>query len=199
MGGAARPRRFARTGRVVSRNRAFAKRPGSRCDLFRRRQNRGREIGGADAQTRLVAGIFLHTRLPGTFRSCSARSCAARVSQRVRRRPGLRFAPAHIGKNGPDPASPASALSLAGTAESTAHNIRRKPGALEAGRRGIEEHLARRQENARVTIDWETHLYRVRRQITVEKILILINGSAGDADRIRAKTDFPNIEIVANL
>ena len=85
------------------------------------------------------------------------------------------------------------------TAESTAHNIRRKSGALEAGRRGIEEHLARRQENARVTIDWETHLYRVRRQITVEKILILINGSAGDADRIRAKTDFPNIEIVANL
>ena len=50
------------------------------------------------------------------------------------------------------------------TAESTAHNIRRKPGALEAGRRAIEEHLVRRQENARVTIDWETHLYRVRRE-----------------------------------
>src|SRR5437868_10046470 len=85
------------------------------------------------------------------------------------------------------------------TAESTAHNIRRKPGALEAGRRGIEEHLARRQENARVTIDWETHLYRVRRQIAAEKISIIINGSAGDADRIRANTDFPNFEIVANL
>ena len=51
------------------------------------------------------------------------------------------------------------------TAESTAHNIRRKPGALEAGRRAIEEHLVRRQENARVTIDWETHLYRVRREL----------------------------------
>src|SRR5947207_13782992 len=63
------------------------------------------------------------------------------------------------------------------TAESTAHNIRRKPGALEAGRRGIEEHLARWQENARVTIDWETPLYRVRRQISVEKILIIINGA----------------------
>ena len=84
------------------------------------------------------------------------------------------------------------------TAESTAHNIRRKPGALEAGRRGIEEHLARQQENARVTIDWETHLYRVRRQITAEKISIIING-AGDAGRIRAKTDFPNFEVVANL
>jgi O-antigen biosynthesis protein len=86
------------------------------------------------------------------------------------------------------------------TAESTAHNIRRKPGALEAGRRAIEEHLARRQENTRVTIDWGTHLYRVRREIRSEKISIIINGfAAGDAERIRAKTDFPNFEIVADL
>jgi O-antigen biosynthesis protein len=86
------------------------------------------------------------------------------------------------------------------TAESTAHNIRRKPGALEAGRRAIEEHLVRRQENARVTIDWETHLYRVRREIRSEKISIIIKGAAArDAERIRAKTNFPNFEIVANL
>ena len=86
------------------------------------------------------------------------------------------------------------------TAESTAHNIRRKPGALEAGRRAIEEHLVRRQENARVTIDWETHLYRVRREIPSEKISIIINGAAAhDAERILAKTNFPNFEIVANL
>src|SRR2546421_2138920 len=86
------------------------------------------------------------------------------------------------------------------TAESTAHNIRRKPVALEAGRRGIEEHLARRQENARVTIDWETHLYRVRREAGAEKISIIINGAeAADRDRIHAKTNFPNFEIVANL
>jgi O-antigen biosynthesis protein len=86
------------------------------------------------------------------------------------------------------------------TAESTAHNIRRKPGALEAGRRAIEEHLVRRQENARVTIDWETHLYHVRREIRSEKISIVINGAAArDAERIRAKTNFPNFEIVANL
>jgi glycosyltransferase involved in cell wall biosynthesis len=85
------------------------------------------------------------------------------------------------------------------TAESTAHNIRRKPGALEAGRRAIEEHLMRRQENARVTIDWETHLYRVRRELPSEKISIIINGAAAhDAERIRAKTNFPNFEIVAN-
>jgi glycosyltransferase involved in cell wall biosynthesis len=86
------------------------------------------------------------------------------------------------------------------TAESTAHNIRRKPGALEAGRRAIEEHLVRRQENARVTIDWETHLYRVRREIRSEKISIIINKAAArDAERICAKTNFPNFEIVSNL
>jgi glycosyltransferase involved in cell wall biosynthesis len=86
------------------------------------------------------------------------------------------------------------------TSESTAHNIRRKPGALEAGRRAIEEHLVRRQENARVTIDWETHLYRVRRELPSKKISIIINGTAArDAERIRAKTNFPNFEIVANL
>ena len=86
------------------------------------------------------------------------------------------------------------------TAESTAHNIRRKPGALEAGRRALEEHLVRRQENARVTIDWETHLYRVRREIRSEKISIIIKGAAARAaERIRAKTTFPNFEIVANL
>jgi O-antigen biosynthesis protein len=86
------------------------------------------------------------------------------------------------------------------TAESTAHNIRRKPGALEAGRRAIEEHLVRRQENARVTIDWETHLYRVRREIRSEKISIIIKGAAARAaERILAKTNFPNFEIVANL
>jgi O-antigen biosynthesis protein len=86
------------------------------------------------------------------------------------------------------------------TAESTAHNIRRKPGALEAGRRAIEQHLVRRQENARVTIDWETHLYRVRRELPSKKISIIINGTAArDAERIRAKTNFPNFEIVAKL
>jgi O-antigen biosynthesis protein len=86
------------------------------------------------------------------------------------------------------------------TAESTAHNIRRKPGALEAGRRAIEEHLARRQENARVTIDWETHLYRVRREAGSAGISIGISGAeAADRDRIRAKTNFSNFEIVTDL
>lgn len=83
------------------------------------------------------------------------------------------------------------------TGESTADNIRRKPGALEAARRGIQEHLDRRQENARVTIDWGTHLFRVRREVSPEKISIIING-ADDSGRIQAKTDFPNLEIVTD-
>ena len=83
------------------------------------------------------------------------------------------------------------------TRESTAHNIRRKPGALEAARRGIQEHLDRRQENARVTIDWGTHLFRVRREVSPVKISIIINGAA-DSGRIRARTDFPTLEIVTN-
>src|SRR5438270_5931823 len=88
------------------------------------------------------------------------------------------------------------------TAESTAHNTGRRPGALEAGRRAIEEHLARRQQNARVTIDWQTHLYRVRREAGAARISVIFNGAeatVGDVDRIRAKTDFPNFEIVADL
>ena len=83
------------------------------------------------------------------------------------------------------------------TRESTADNIRRKPGALEAARRGIQEHLDRRQENARVTIDWGTHLFRVRREVSPGKISIIIKG-ATDSSRIRAKTDFPNLEIVTD-
>src|SRR5438067_10517718 len=86
------------------------------------------------------------------------------------------------------------------TAESTAHNIRRKPGALEAGRRAIEEHLARRRETALVSIDWNTHLYRVRRDVPTGKISLVIHGAqTGDADRVRAKTDFPNFEMVADF
>jgi O-antigen biosynthesis protein len=83
------------------------------------------------------------------------------------------------------------------TRESTADNIRRKPGALEAARRGIQEHLDRRKENTRVTVDWGTHLFRVRREVSPEKISIVINGAA-DSGRIRAKTDFPDLEIVSD-
>ena len=83
------------------------------------------------------------------------------------------------------------------TTQSTAHNIRRKPGALEAGRRALEEHLARRGEAGRVTIDWRTHAYRVRREVGSTPVtMIIFGGSETDAERIRARTEFPKLEIV---
>jgi GT2 family glycosyltransferase len=82
------------------------------------------------------------------------------------------------------------------TTQSTAHNIRRKPGALEAGRRALEEHLARRGEAGRVTIDWKTHAYRVRREVGSPAVTIVIfGGSEADMKRIRARTDFDKLEI----
>jgi glycosyltransferase involved in cell wall biosynthesis len=84
------------------------------------------------------------------------------------------------------------------TAQSTAHNIRRKPGALEAGRRALEQHLARRAENGRVTIDWKTHAYRVRRQIGSGNLTIaLVGGNELDVERVRVRTEFPNLEVIA--
>ncbi len=59
------------------------------------------------------------------------------------------------------------------TPQSTAHNIRRKPGALEAGRRALEEHLARTGTPGRVTIDWPTHVYRVRREAKSAALTII--------------------------
>jgi len=58
---------------------------------------------------------------------------------------------------------------------STSDNIRRKPLALEAGRRAIEEHLQRRGDPGHVVIDWRTHAYWVKREIrAAEKISIII-------------------------
>ncbi|MEY2491339.1 MAG: hypothetical protein QOH24_290 [Verrucomicrobiota bacterium] len=83
------------------------------------------------------------------------------------------------------------------TAQSTAHNIRRKPGALEAGRRAVEEHLARRGENARVMVDWKTHAYRARRQIGSGTLTIaVVGGSELDVERIRVRTEFPKLEVI---
>ncbi|MGZ5004258.1 MAG: glycosyltransferase [Chthoniobacterales bacterium] len=89
------------------------------------------------------------------------------------------------------------------TATSTADNIRRKPEALEAGRKAILEHLQRRGEAGYVAIDWRTHGYWVKREIKhARKISIII----GTRDRIPllarcietliAKTSYREYEIV---
>jgi O-antigen biosynthesis protein len=86
---------------------------------------------------------------------------------------------------------------------STADNIRRKPQALEAGRRAIEAHLERRGEKSHVVIDWNSHAYWVKREIGNAKrisIIILVRDRidllAPCIESLTAKTSYQNYEIV---
>ncbi|MEY2541570.1 MAG: hypothetical protein QOI22_1172 [Verrucomicrobiota bacterium] len=79
------------------------------------------------------------------------------------------------------------------TDNSVADNIRRKPGALEAGRRAIEEHLQRTGKRAHVTVDWRTHAYWVRRDLESPQKISIIT-SARDSI-LSEKTNYPNFEI----
>ena len=89
------------------------------------------------------------------------------------------------------------------SASSTSDNIRRKPKALEAGKRAIDEHLQRRAEAGHVAIDWRTHAYWVKRDVRrARKVCIII--PVRDAipllsrciDSIVKKTSYPDYEIV---
>ena len=61
----------------------------------------------------------------------------------------------------------------------------------------MEEHLARRGEVGRVTVDWKTHAYRVRREVGSTGVtIVIVGGDEADVERIRARTDFPELEIV---
>lgn len=86
---------------------------------------------------------------------------------------------------------------------SSASNVRQKPGQLDASRRAIEEHLKRRGEHARVTIDWPTHAFCVRRDLPEAKKISIIIRRGDYAERIShciesltARTSYPNYEIV---
>ncbi|MEP6709153.1 MAG: glycosyltransferase [Verrucomicrobiota bacterium] len=86
---------------------------------------------------------------------------------------------------------------------STSDNIRRKPQALEAGRRAIDEHLKRRGEAGHVAIDWRTHAYWVKRDLTTSKkisIIIATRDRIGLLSRciesLTSKTSYQNYEIV---
>lgn len=79
------------------------------------------------------------------------------------------------------------------TPDSTAHNIRRKPGALEAGRRALQEHLARTGGEGRVSIDWDTHGYRVRRRPGARCISVF--PIRGDFTQVRVHTDMDGLEL----
>jgi GT2 family glycosyltransferase len=61
------------------------------------------------------------------------------------------------------------------SASSTADNIRRKPGSLETGRLALEAHLERQDKPGHVAVDWRTHAYWVKRELTeAKKISIII-------------------------
>jgi GT2 family glycosyltransferase len=57
---------------------------------------------------------------------------------------------------------------------STADNIRRKPGSLETGRLALEAHLERQAARGHVTVDWRTHAYWIKRDLTEPKLVSII-------------------------
>lgn len=86
---------------------------------------------------------------------------------------------------------------------SSASDVRQKPGQLDASRRAIEEHLERCSEHGRVTVDWPTHAFCVRRQLLEAKKIAIIIHHAHDAEQtkrciegLNARTSYPNYEIV---
>jgi O-antigen biosynthesis protein len=86
---------------------------------------------------------------------------------------------------------------------SSAIGVRQKPEQLDASRRAIQNHLQRRGEPAHVSVDWRTHAFRVRRELSqMNKISIIISNPHGDealkrcVETLTSKTDYPNYEIV---
>ena len=86
---------------------------------------------------------------------------------------------------------------------STSDNIRRKPLALEAGRRAVESHLERCGERGHVTVDWQTHAYWVKRELRETKRISIIIATRDRIDllsrcisSLTAKTSYPNYEII---
>ncbi|MEO6872044.1 MAG: glycosyltransferase family 2 protein [Chthoniobacterales bacterium] len=86
---------------------------------------------------------------------------------------------------------------------STSTNIRSKPDALEAARRGLTDHLARVHEPGHVAIDWRTHGFRIRRHLKEEKKISIIISTRDRIDllarcvaSVEAKSSYLNYEIV---
>jgi GT2 family glycosyltransferase len=86
---------------------------------------------------------------------------------------------------------------------SSASDVRQKPGQLEASWRAIEAHLERRGEQTRVAVDWRSHAFYVRRELReARKISIVIPSFRGWKSLVRclesvvSRTSYPNYEIV---
>jgi GT2 family glycosyltransferase len=86
---------------------------------------------------------------------------------------------------------------------SSASDVRQKPGQLEASWHAIEAHLKRRGEVAHVTVDWRTHAFCVRRELLEPRKISVIIPSSHDleslkrfAENLISKTSYPNYDIV---
>jgi GT2 family glycosyltransferase len=86
---------------------------------------------------------------------------------------------------------------------SSASNVRQKPGQLSASVRAIEDHLSRRNEKAHVVVDWRTHAFYVRRELSDAKKISIVIRNRHDAERLRrcveiltARTSYPSYEII---
>ena len=86
---------------------------------------------------------------------------------------------------------------------SSASDVRQKPGQLEASWRAIEAHLKRRGEQAHVAVDWRTHAFYVRRELReAKKISVIIPSFRGPeslercVESVVSTTSYPNYEIV---
>src|SRR5436309_10473054 len=88
------------------------------------------------------------------------------------------------------------------SADSSAISVRQKPGQLDATRRAIEDHLKRRGERAHVAVDWRTHAFCVRRELSEARKISIIIPSCDDSESLErciesvtSKTSYPNYEI----
>jgi glycosyltransferase involved in cell wall biosynthesis len=86
---------------------------------------------------------------------------------------------------------------------SSASDVRQKPGQLEASWRAIEAHLKRRGQQAHVAVDWRSHAFYVRRELReAKKISVIIPSSRGPeslercVESVISRTNYPNYEIV---
>ena len=70
------------------------------------------------------------------------------------------------------------------TRNSSAADVRQKPGQLEAARRAVEEHCSRQGASARVAMDWPTHTFRVHRALRDPKKVSIIILAGDDRDRL---------------
>ncbi len=85
---------------------------------------------------------------------------------------------------------------------SSAISVRQKPEQLESSRLAIEDHLKRRGELARVSVDWRTHAFCTRRQLPAsKKISVIIRSRSVESieaciETLESRTTYSNYEIV---